>query len=1005
MAVNYGNKVFWAWNGKMEESEIRSQIRSFAEQKLAGFFIHSRCGLFTPYMSAEWFSAIQVAIEEAKAQGLEVWLYDEDGWPSGFAGGEVVSLDPSLAIQRMKCVCFLPRSAATDVAYTTDIEYSEERELPEGRTLVASFRKECGKYVACDITRADYAFVAERDTRYVDLLNPQTAKTFIACTHEKYKEHFGQYFGNTIRGIFTDEPQMDGQISYSPSLCAAYESTYHRSFSEDLKYLLSEDETDYSRFRLRYMLVLVRHFLRSYIGQLEEWCRSNQLYLCGHLPAEDGLLYQGEIAGSCSLAYAHMEYPGIDYLGRRMASDVLLKTLSGIKSIKGLPRVLSETFGCCGWDTTFGQYSWIWGYQAAAGINNACLHFSAYDITGNRKRDYPAFFSRQEPWFNQFHYLNDWMRSVNEFVSGQETGNKILVVSAFYAASAVREEKARKISNEYRMLVESLSDLQADFDLADELVLQEEGCVKDGRLCVGKNRYAYVIVPYMESLLKSTADLLLALKAQGGCVLYTISIPRVAEYEEYAPLQELNDRMRKLPFGGVVQNRTELWQKALQYIGYQNKFRCADLYAAGQAMKNLRMRVVSDGGDFKIFLMNKSASEQKTFFLVSDSEGSFSRKLFPEGEESVPCGGDGETFVRVELPPMSSQGYIFRKTERAKCPQYAGERKADVIAAALNGPNCLTVDRCSYSMDGAEYTLPGDVLHIQEEIFQFSRTIQQNKNIKLKYEIFSEIDTQAQIYAENRSVKRAFWNGKSTEFTEKYFLDKGIRAISSGDIRKGKNELVLEYVLEPSRIGFDPNQVFESERNRFSYEKEMEAIYVCGDFSLKSAGTLQKNLNCWRAKGDFRIARSVRLDFSGDLTPQGMYFYQGSFTKEFEFVCEKPFASLRMAGMQATCAEIFVNGKVCGSLFSEWDTLNITQYIHPGKNRVRAVYYSGLRNLLGPHHHYHGKVNFTGPNIFLGRKGWEDEIIDFSGRENTYTQDYSFVSFCAGEAIVSFFEA
>ena len=81
----YGNKVFWAWNNVLNEREIRRQIQGFAQQKIAGFFIHSRCGLKTPYLSEQWFSAVEIAADEAGKQGLEVWLYDEDGWPSGFA--------------------------------------------------------------------------------------------------------------------------------------------------------------------------------------------------------------------------------------------------------------------------------------------------------------------------------------------------------------------------------------------------------------------------------------------------------------------------------------------------------------------------------------------------------------------------------------------------------------------------------------------------------------------------------------------------------------------------------------------------------------------------------------------------------------------------------------------------------------------------------------------------------------------------------------------------------
>ena len=39
-----------------------------------------------------------------------------------------------------------------------------------------------------------------------DLLNPQTTKTFIGLTHERYAAAVGSHFGQTIKFTFTDEP-------------------------------------------------------------------------------------------------------------------------------------------------------------------------------------------------------------------------------------------------------------------------------------------------------------------------------------------------------------------------------------------------------------------------------------------------------------------------------------------------------------------------------------------------------------------------------------------------------------------------------------------------------------------------------------------------------------------------------------------------------------------------------------------------------------------------------
>ena len=80
---------FWAWNEFMDDESICRRIEEFHEEGLRGFFMHSRAGLMTSYLSKEWFHACRTAVKKAEELGMEAWIYDEDGWPSGFAGGLV----------------------------------------------------------------------------------------------------------------------------------------------------------------------------------------------------------------------------------------------------------------------------------------------------------------------------------------------------------------------------------------------------------------------------------------------------------------------------------------------------------------------------------------------------------------------------------------------------------------------------------------------------------------------------------------------------------------------------------------------------------------------------------------------------------------------------------------------------------------------------------------------------------------------------------------------------
>ena len=80
---------FWAWNGKLAPEEVRRQIRVMHDMGMGGFFMHSRAGLATEYLGPEWFDCIRAAADEARKLGMKAFLYDEDRWPSGCAGGLV----------------------------------------------------------------------------------------------------------------------------------------------------------------------------------------------------------------------------------------------------------------------------------------------------------------------------------------------------------------------------------------------------------------------------------------------------------------------------------------------------------------------------------------------------------------------------------------------------------------------------------------------------------------------------------------------------------------------------------------------------------------------------------------------------------------------------------------------------------------------------------------------------------------------------------------------------
>ncbi|MCX7942644.1 MAG: hypothetical protein N2516_06070, partial [Dictyoglomaceae bacterium] len=87
--IEFRSAPFWSWNDRLSIDELKRQVEDMKEHGIGGFFMHSRVGLETEYLSREWMECIKETVKKAKELGMKAWLYDEDRWPSGFAGGLV----------------------------------------------------------------------------------------------------------------------------------------------------------------------------------------------------------------------------------------------------------------------------------------------------------------------------------------------------------------------------------------------------------------------------------------------------------------------------------------------------------------------------------------------------------------------------------------------------------------------------------------------------------------------------------------------------------------------------------------------------------------------------------------------------------------------------------------------------------------------------------------------------------------------------------------------------
>lgn len=973
----YAPLSFWAWNEEMDDESICQRIQEFHDQGLGGFFMHSRAGLVTPYLSKEWFHACRTAAQKAKELGMEAWIYDEDGWPSGFAGGLVNGCGPEYQAK-----------------YLVTVRNREE--LGDKRVL-ASFRKTDTGYVCAAPVESELFFCCMTEPNYVDLLSRKVTEKFIEVTHERYKKELGEYFGTVVPGFFTDEPQYNFQgFPYSEELEDYFQGRNGYSFLNSM-YLFQEETEEAVKFLKDYWDTIQEMMQHNFAKQIYEWCENNGVKFTGHFPGEDSFIHQMGSTAGVMPKYKYMQMPGIDHLGRRITPILLTKQVTSAAKQYGKKKILSETFGCAGWNVTFEQMCHIWGWQAAAGINVPVLHIGPHSIKGIRKRDYPAFYSYQEPWWDEFHHTAGWLSGIGAYMGKGRWTEDVLVLTPLKTmyllhrpgGSAKEEEYAAA----YRKLLENLLDVQMGFDLGDEEVIRDCGSVEEDRFVVGNCSYRYVIVPKADILEDHTWDLLRRFKQNGGTVLFTSQVPRHGAEDAW-----IGDCH-------IIQNSRAFWYKCFAALHYEREITVLEengFYIA----HGLHVAVKQADSRYAYIWNRYTDSKRDLTVRIRGLCSVYAVDPETRGEQQLEAVyGEDETLVFLCLEKY--QSVLLEIREGASV--YQAEK--EITRSRLEGNwqttdrNALTLDYAAFSLDGQNYSQEMQVVRMHPVLYK-EIAAQNAEQIYVRYRFF---DSRSQknpiaVAVEDDDCTGIWCNGQIVDGNKNgWYMDRKIHEYGLGEyVTEGWNTIVLRYQL-PKREIKDVDGLFETEVNRFYYPVEPEAIYLLGDFSVDMEGGFWRKPTHWSTQpGKFLLTDRREITEAVDITPQGLWFYRGDL--KLTAVIEKdPEASqwLCLKGVEAAAVKITVNGKSRLLYMAPYEG-DLTDMLEEGMNTVEIRLLGTNRNLMGPHHHIKGENNYVGPNTFKGVYGYEDKIVNPDvDTDETWTDRYSFVPFGCKEICIS----
>jgi hypothetical protein len=571
-------KPFWAWNGALRRDELLRQIQVLKAMGFGGYFMHSRVGLATEYLGDEWFDLINACADEGARLGLEPWLYDEDRWPSGSVGGEATR-DPR---HRQK---FLYLEVSTPRAYAPKDEHLALF------TCVLKNTYDC--YNPRRVTAADVGSlpadatllvfgVHEQDANsfyngftYLDTLNPAATRAFIELTHERYARHCDGRLGTTIKGIFTDEPtcgpifnglihanaQPEWQCPWTPALPAAFRARFGTELIEQLPALFLQPEGRRSApVKWQYFELVHSLFLDHYAQPCLDWCRQHRLLLTGHVLEERTLLTQAIACGSPMRYYERMDYPGMDLLTEHLRNYWIVMQVASVARQTGKPFVLSELYGCTGWQFNFRSHKAVGDWQALLGVNLRCHHLSWYTMAGEAKRDYPASILHQSAWWPQYHVVETYFARLGYLLSQGEACRDVLVLHPIesvwsQARVAMREDDPviAGLQTAFATLNAWLCDNQIGFDYGDEDMLARLHALRtdaDGVpvLALGQAAYRVVVVGGLSTLRGTTRAVLDQFLAAGGTVIFAGDAPAQVDARESAAARALAARATQVPW-------------------------------------------------------------------------------------------------------------------------------------------------------------------------------------------------------------------------------------------------------------------------------------------------------------------------------------------------------------------------------------------------------------------------------------------------------------------------
>ena len=947
----YRTAPFMVWNWKVTKGEIDWMLTEFKESGAGSAIIHPRPGLVTEYLSKDWFELYRYAVQKAKSLGMTVWIYDENSYPSCFAGGNVPALMPESYKQGM------------------GLDLHKYSVLPDTvQNYYLCLNKVGDKFI--DITSDVPSYKGKSGEFYVygkrfygtgpwfggysqvDILVKGVTQKFIDVTMKGYESSVGSEFDKTVLGVFSDEPSIRnpmGSLRWAPDLFEVFQKQWGYDLKTVLP-LLSEKTGDWKRVRHNYQETLLSMFIDRWSKPYSRYCLDHNLKWTGHYWEHDWPR-MGYSPDNMAM-YAWHQMPGVDMLFNQFDENDPQAQFGNVRSIKelrsaanqiGQERTLSETYGGGGWSEGFKDFKRLGDWEYALGVNFMNQHLAHMTLTGARKYDYPPVFTYNSPWWQDYKALNDHFGRLSMMMSKGVQKNRILIIEPnstlwCYDSSIANPSDVMEIGKAFQSFITTLEKSQVEYDLGSENIMKDHGSVSGKLLAVGKASYSTVVLPpRMENLNRPTFDLLSRFIAQGGKVI-CFSTPDRLEGSESKEVSRLFDSPSVIR---LSQLSADVIARHFASPECRIQFRNGDLYH--------QRRMMADGQ--QLLLVNSSLDETtsgsvslkgKSLLMLDTQDGKI--YAYPATEKN------GMLTAKFEITPAGSLLlYASAAKQIANFPAASLYHKEGQKVAASSQTvvrrlrdNAMILDFCDLTVKGSTYmkchTMKAAKLAYQAHGFE--KGDPWNRSVQFKRQF---LDRDTFKTGGFRVVYHFKINGtfdcsgmKAVVEQPQLFTVK----VNGTPVTAAPGEWWLDHSFGVYHIGKlvrEGSNTIEVSVSPMSIYAEIEPVYITGNFSAVP-----------EAEG-FSISAPASSFTLGSWKSQQQPFYSWgfSYSKSYTLGEVKGRYAVKLNRWNGTVAEVFVNGKKAGIVYAKPYSLDISRFLQKGKNSVDVHVIGSLDNLLG----------------------------------------------------------